>query len=101
MHKAIATIALLMTVSTTAAVRADELAVDEPLNANARQNVRPVDDLVVDRAYDLFADPRVRSVRTVAVVPAVGEPTNAKVRAAATMATRPTATTRGSGAAGE
>ena len=36
----------------------EQLAVDDPLNANASQNIRPVDLLVVDRNYDLFADPR-------------------------------------------
>lgn len=63
---------------------ADELAVDEPLNANARQNIRPIDELIVDRAHDLFADSRVR------VVDANGAPagqTNAKTRAASRPAT--------------
>ncbi|HEV7302006.1 MAG TPA: hypothetical protein VGN72_21905 [Tepidisphaeraceae bacterium] len=36
----------------------EELAVDDPLNPNASQNIRPTDYLVVDRNYDLFADPR-------------------------------------------
>jgi hypothetical protein len=64
--------------------RADELAVDEPLNANARQNIRPIDELVVDRAHDLFADARVRVVDANG---ALARPTNAKTRAASRPAT--------------
>jgi hypothetical protein len=71
-------------------VRADELAVDEPLNANARQNIRPVDELVVDRAHDLFADKRVRVVDANG---ALAGPTNAKTRAASRPATTTATTT--------
>lgn len=82
-------IGLFISITGIATSQADELAVDEPLNANARQNVRPIDDLLVDRNYELFADPRVRVVSTVGMILPDDVATNAKIRAAGRPTTMP------------
>ncbi len=94
MRKTFLTLAVVCgSLSIAAVSHAEELAVDEPLNANARQNIRPVDYLVVDRAYDLFADPRVHIGDAPVVVPTNGAATNAKIRAASRPVTTTTAPT--------